>query len=243
MSLPIIFEKIAVFVPDVAPKEVERYINLSMQKKVFEIEDNEILKNSTKIIVKANFNAGLKEVPDIELKMIVKEFANDLQRFYKKNSMEEIREAMDLGSKGMFGEVYGVNPKSWNEWIKSFLSQENRKKALFAATQLKEPKPDLPDEEKNKIIEQSIIECMERYKAKGEIIDSGSVIYLHLEKVGKINLSIEEKQKIFNQAKEWFVNANKFKLEDLRKLNESSTLIFEARKIALENYFKSIIEK
>lgn len=228
--------------PDVAPKEVERYINLAMQKKVSEIEDNELLKNSTQIILKANFNAGLKEIPDIELKMIVKEFANDLVRFYKKNSIEEIREAVDLGSKGMFGDVYGVNPKAWNEWIKSFNTQENRKKALFAATQIKQPKPDISDEEKNKIIEQSIIECMERYKLKGEIIDSGSAIYLYLEKIGKINLSVEEKQKIFNQAKERYKEANKFKFDELVKLNESSTLIFEARKIALENYFKSIIK-
>ena len=122
--------------------------------------------------------------------------------------------------------------------------------------QLTETTP-LTEEEKRKEIEAGCVFAFEQFKAGKPLIDFGNITYLHLERIGAINLSYERKSEIYNKAEsrylyEQTLRANKtmklmkhivknglLNLENIEIKNRIKEI---ARHIALQEYFNHLIE-
>ena len=122
--------------------------------------------------------------------------------------------------------------------------------------QLAECNP-LTEEEKRNEVEKGCLFVFEQYKAGKPLIDFGNITYLHLERIGAINLSYQRKSEIYNKAEsrylyEQTLKANKTVklmkhmvkngLLDLEKSETKDRIKDIARSLALQEYFNHLIE-
>ncbi len=220
--------------------------------KTFEDKD---LQNSLLVLIgKTHLSCGQKFNQDLtELaNATVDELASDLKKYNANLSFQEITLAFKNGYKGDYGEYFGLNNKTYFQWINAYAYGEKRLrvKKLLSDAKEKANKPTikLSEQEANEIIKQAILKSFEDFKKGAVVLDIGNVKYNYLEKLELINFSKERKNEILEKTKDRLKSdaiEHKQKTESISQclskiMNE--TIVSEAKKECLRIYFKELVE-
>ena len=128
-------------------------------------------------------------------------------------TIQELQYLTERGATGQYGEVMGINPKTFIGWIESYLKSNERKKAKRIESEQKRL------EGHHKTL--SDADRVELWEAQKKRLEAGKSILGELilfdigQKFGKIDLSPEKVAQIQSKAIEWF------KSERLRIVQQS----------------------
>lgn len=212
------------------------------------------------IIAKLFQMAGQKSIAS-DIVVYAKAMTSELRNNYRSYSLEEVNFAMERGVLGDYGEYIGINLVSMSRWMKAYSKSEQRAARFKATTEQKAipERNELSDEQKHEISRQGVIRKFNAFKERGECLDPGNSAYFFLERLGLIALSNDEKQVIFERAKVNVLAASQQQKLSTHKATAMSAaeliqaiiggkktgrgiIQAEARRIALEDYFRSVIK-
>jgi hypothetical protein len=203
-------------------------------------------------VTNALYNLGQK-MEDGERMILQSRIALDLRFHFQTLTIEEIKNAMDLGSKGEFrvkpDEVLYLSPEKIYSWFKAYKVGVKREasKKMAEISQKAEKAKEPTQEEKQKIVSDSILIRFEEFKKTGEVKDYGNVTYDSLDRMGLIPFTKERKREIYNEA-DRVLRASKIDDKDflkrLREMHsEAQNLVkAEAKILALTIFFKDLVE-
>jgi len=106
----------------------KKIIELALQPKIKEGEPVDIVTQFIAIITTAYTRSGQQADP-ATLALYADELYNSLLEKYPGVSVAEVKEALKEGVYGEYGEYYGLNPKTFIQFIESFLYSKERKEA------------------------------------------------------------------------------------------------------------------
>jgi hypothetical protein len=175
---------------------------------------------------------------------------NDLLFHFPKVTLPEIANAVRRGLRQDYGEYFGFNAISIHEFVKKYLSSEDRLNALDKQSRFlyaHTPPEEISEEAKDELLSSGLQQCRETYRKTGRIIDFGSVNYQLLVESGEINLSLEEKREIYREAQvqikaELDAQAVSFHQIVSRMRGDETdevAIVARAKEISLKNYFDS----
>lgn len=136
--------------------------------------------------------------------------------------IEELRIAFKNGVRGEYGEYFGLNIKTFYQWIKGFQMDDKRKNAILAAKAASEAeiKPVWSADKAEYEYKQTITRQFEAYKAGGPLIISFPIKqYQDLEQRGLVAYSNAEKLEFMEKAKVKFLAEAK-----IRRLNPKNKM-------------------
>lgn len=186
----------------------KKMIEAGLQPK---IEDQKALDVSIvfiSIITTAYTRAGYKMPDNATLALYANEFYDSLIEKFPRVTIPEVREALKDGVYGEFGEFTGLNPKTFMQFVRGYISSNARKDAIkqfeekrLYLTQTRE----LTQDERTKYNKDFVNDLFEDY-LKGTLVADyiPAFIYEFLEIEGKLKLALDEKRKINERAKQYF---------------------------------------
>lgn len=159
------------------------------------------------------------------------EVAEQILANYKELHLGEIPILLNSGVYGTYGEFYGVNAVSICKWITGYLNSDIRKitiqdiNRVAPTNQLPQQTPLTPEREYKAM--RGLCEMMFDYYISGNSWrDPNNYIYFFLEQLGLINLTIEEKNIIFNKV--------------LSNNPNEQNPKYESRKMAVKEFFETV---
>lgn len=180
---------------------------------------------------------------------------NDCRKHFSLLAVPEIAIAIDNGVHGKYGEFVGISAAIVYKWLTEYSLSQIRKIKML---EINKPEPfEMSNDDKEKMYWNNLVNAWEHYKEHGYYNDMGNAIYRTLEINKKINFTSEQKEifksdakhkliKEFNPLKHIgnFVKINECKLiiEGLNNGSENSRIISEAKNIALNQFFKELLE-
>lgn len=190
------------------------------------------------------------------------ELTTDLQTIpeFKTLKLPQIREAFQKGLSGGYGDFFGLNCVTYAKWIRAYLSEQNTPNGQIEheAVKARISQEKTPTQaEKDKISETNFQIVLDKWRRTGLIQDYGSACYYYLERVGKINLSLQEKNEYMQRAEQIEHQRLEAKLEEAKaKLDKVAKITIErefdelmtgsekvkaaAKELALIDYFKTL---
>lgn len=127
-------------------------------------------------------------------------------------------------------EIYSANaPATYNKWVRAYLDKVRMELSDYRAKVFATPKREPTEEEVIQMNIDHVLSMYESFKSGKVFMDGGSAGYLWLEKIGEINLSVEEKKQAFNDVHERAIAAIAAKKQEVSQ--------YEARSI------QSILDK
>jgi hypothetical protein len=230
-------------------------IESTFAKKISESTDADIKDSVRSAVTNALYNLGQK-MEDGERMILQSRIVIDLKFHFQTLTIEEIKNAMDLGSKGEFrvkpDEVLYLSPEKIYNWFKSY-KNGFKKEAVKSKMELleREDKAKEPTEnEKDQIILKALSRAVEdfaNFKTTGEIYDPVNDTYNKLDMLGIIPFTPERKAEI-KEAAIKFLRDTKFddkdfmrelKVMDIRAKNKVKS---QAKQMALKIFFTELFE-
>jgi len=152
-------------------------------------------------------------------------------------TLEDIENAFKLGVRGELGEYYGLNPKTFYSWLKDY--KEKILNPSISKIYKSLPAPQIAPPNQKEVDEYSkrlVCDVYSKFCQQNiyEFNDIGNLIYNFLERIGLINLSLKDKNEIFNQSKISLKNELINKNDDLKRLGKTF------QKLDLEKAFSEI---
>lgn len=205
---------------------------------------------------KAIFYLGLK-TEDSDRDLIKLNVIADVKRHFPLLTVDELAIAIDNGVHGKYGNVVGLSPKDVYNWINAYSisneRRENQERLLKEQAEKSEP----TEEEKEKVRWDNLINAWELFKQNGYFKDFGNSIYNYLDKKGKIKFTVEQKEDfkriaLINLKNEYnpiqhignFVKVSEVKtiLNEIESDDKNARVIAEAKKTALNHFFKELAD-
>lgn len=128
----------------------------------------------------------------------VTELAKEIQTSFKTLRIDEIKVAFKNGLNNEYGDFFGLNVKTYVQWIKSYLSSEKRHLSLKNEHIMQLPEKIITKEEKEKIFNEALEFSKAHFKKYGIILDQGNAIFDGCRKRNLIILTPEQ----ISEAKE-----------------------------------------
>lgn len=238
--------------------------------RVRELETGAILSPITAAIGKVFLVAGQapkneeeKKALKEDLAFMASELTKDIEIRFPGLTLEEIAIALEKGVRKDFGKYYGLNVVTFNDWISAYansperlraIDEQLKKRAISAPIKLT---PEQIEEEKK----DTILVGFGLYKKMGTHPGRPDTVYNALEERGLIKLSKDEKWDLYNQAQKKLIEElEKQKKEPKNRIRVKSIgdeiqsfltpniqtqgrIVFESKKIAVDNFYKNIVEK
>ncbi len=244
------------------PPLEKKIIESMFALKVMEATDDQLKDAVSSSVTNAMYNLGVKTplygTPEfdnaIQERMILESRIRiDLKMHFQILTIEEIKNAFDLGSKGEFrtkpDEVLYLSPEKIYGWFKAYKFGVKREasKKLVEVIQREEKAKEITEEQKEKIVMIGLLSSFEAFKNTGEVTDYGNVKYDKLDQLGLIRFTVERKKEIYSLA-EQHLKASKQDDRDFMKglkemRSETQNLIkAEAKQMALTIFFKDLVE-
>lgn len=207
-------------------------------------------------IDRAIFYLGLKTLQE-DRDMIKINAIDDVKRHFKTLTISEIGIAIDNGVRGLYGPVIGLSPKDIFNWMSAYSKSDERKINLEAVSKEMYAEPEPTDEEKAKLAWANLVNAWESYKANGTFNDFGNSVYNSLLINEKINFTKEQRDEFKKQAELNLLArynpikniGNEIKMNECRGIiaeikadGNNARLISEAKNIALNQFFKDLLE-
>jgi len=175
----------------------------------------------------------------------------DLAFYFPQVTLAEVVQAIRKGIRKEYGEYYGYNVIAIHFFVEEYLKSEERAAAMERQEryrQSQEASENLTPGQQRQILLDGLKQCLETYRKTGRIIDFGHVNYQLLVDDGRINLTNEQKQEIYEIA-EWQIQREK----ETQELSLSKQLyliknppdnkpevISRAKELSLKKYFDSL---
>jgi hypothetical protein len=120
--------------------------------------------------------------------------------------------------KGMMtAEIYSANaPTTYNKWVRTYLDSVKMELAAHRNNQSFQPY-EMSEEEKLNTAIEHLVTMYHKFKNGQSFLDGGSAGYLWLEKIGQINVSIDEKAEMFEKSKDRAIAAIKAKRDNAER--------------------------
>lgn len=130
------------------------------------------------------------------LNLMAKLIENDLRQTHC--TFEQFKIAVTEGMKS--GDIFDASaPATYNKWVKRYLDSVRQE---IMAYKPKESVSVLTEDEKLDLIKKGVMLCYDNYKSTGYIQDAGDAVYLYLEGKGVIDIPVDVKKTMFDNAKE-----------------------------------------
>ncbi len=217
-----------------------------------EVEIYEALKNA---IAKCYFNCG-QSMNFINVDLEIKELLQDVIKYFPTICINEIEIFFKQGIDGLAGDYFGLNCKTYRQWLRAGMANTNRllamKKQSLYLQELNKP-TELTAAEKEKIIYDGVIVCFDLFKSKGQLQDYGNITYNYLDNKKLIPFTIERKKEFFKQAEESvraglvteMGRCKSSKVDSIKQILANlpkETIQTKAKEIALIDFFNYLIE-
>lgn len=217
-------------------------------------EDRDLTNCLIALITKIHLQSGqlITEEKKQILDLTVDELSSDFKKYNGNVSFREIEIAFKNGLKGEYGEYFGLNNKTYFQWVNGYTYGEKRLKVKKALSDAKEkanqPIVKKSEQEANEIMKNACLKSFEDFKSGAVIFDSGNVKYNFLVKMELLNFSKERKNEILARI------TNKIKSEAVENKNRTEsisqtlgkileeTIISESKKECLKVYFKDLVD-
>ncbi|WP_131535521.1 hypothetical protein [Pedobacter nototheniae] len=209
-------------------------------------------------IAKSMADLNHKPIPDQDLNYFVNELTNNIRKKENLNNIRaiEIPEAFARGIRGKFGEYFGLNVISCEQFIEGYLESKERLE-LGKTLPAPEIKYEPDNETKFKTAKGNALNAFETFKAKGDYDLISLPAYSFLDGIKLIQFSIEEKYDFIAEAKVELKKqleskkTKEFKRESRNKLVHmishlaeggcKDQVVIMAKKLALKAFFESIV--
>lgn len=181
------------------------YLSHNNFPKIKEFKDkNEV---SAQIDALVNFTFAYKghsPATEREYEFTTNALKEDIFLNFNNYTIEDVKLAFKLGVRGELGEYYGLNPKTFYDWLKSYKSKyitpvTNNVIALIPKKEVPPP-PKKDIDANNKIIICNVLQDFIKTK-QYTFNDFGNVMYEFLFRLGIINLSKDEKNEILSESR------------------------------------------
>ncbi len=166
-------------VPGLTPEE-QVALRSSNETRIIAIKEFDMKHSVKKMITDALFNNGQNALGEGDLALMTGKMIHELKRNYSKLTISEVSQAIDMGSKGRFGDFTHIS-------VRQILKLNDfQAKKEVELNQEREAK-------RIKEFEHRIVQTYEQFSIGDDIGHAGlaSVIYQALEKRGKIDLDPE----------------------------------------------------
>ena len=172
-------------------------------------------------------------------------FCKDLVKYNGTLTMEEIKYCFNTGYKreNVYGEYFGLNNRTYFQWINGYTFCEDRTKAVKAISDVVKgienpPAPPKTEEQIAEINKKGAIYAWNEIRTGQEFLDMGNVVYNYLDGLKMIPFSGDRKKEIMEETKTELVEEKK---EELNKVAISESGKPQYDKIFAKN-IKSDIE-
>jgi hypothetical protein len=160
------------------------------------------------IIVKSIYDVGFN-ISEQEQKALANYLVMEIKNEFGYLTIEEVAIIFKNGSRGMYGEFYGINVKTLHSWVREYtaITKAESILKLNSIREINQKPKELSEEEKNRIkldwIER-VIKDFITLKETGEYVhyDLGNTLYSFFERNKLFILSKKEKAVIYNGAVE-----------------------------------------
>ena len=213
------------------------------------------------------FNAGFQIKGDTEdekatnIVLFTQSFMRELIDNFPSYTLKDVEISFRRGVLKFYGEYMGINTTALFSWLKAYLSEKqeaiykfNKIQDLNKTTALDQ----LTSQEREKLLISNSLKAFEIFRTTGYFEDYGNAIYNFLDTKQMLNFSAAEKNTFMALAAENIKTKNNPILEtnpqkrreminllktlESNPLNLHTQIICEAKKIALNKYFKKINE-
>lgn len=181
------------------------YLSHNNFPKIKEFKDkNEV---SAQIDALVNFTFAYKghsPATEREYEFTTNALKEDIFLNFNNYTIEDVKLAFKLGVRGELGEYYGLNPKTFYDWLKSYKSKyiipvTNNVITLIPKKEVPPP-PKKDIDANNKIIICNVLQDFIKTK-QYTFNDFGNVMYEFLFRLGIINFSKDEKNEILSESR------------------------------------------
>ena len=123
-------------------------------------------------------------------------------------TIDQFKEAVKIGMQTT--EIYSASaPHTYIKWVKQYL--ESVRQEIMNHNARQTPVKTYSEDEKMALIREGVLTCYDNFKATGYIQDAGDAVYLYLEGKGVIDIPVEVKKTLFENAKEKAIELIKMK--------------------------------
>lgn len=122
------------------PAELRSYVQLRQEKPVNTIVPHDLKGYCHEIIVRAYFDWKGGESDDIILNFQTQALQEEFGKNppFRQLTISEVREAFRKGIRGLYGEFFGMCPRTYHKFLSCYLEEENRAKAWMRYQELLE---------------------------------------------------------------------------------------------------------
>lgn len=236
--------------------------------KISDMKKSDLEKTFIEILMKTYFDAGQvvqgydTKQQSIHLKLLSNGLYEELQAFNFLR-IDELKLAFKNGVRGEYGEWFGINIKTFHQWIKGFQFDQKRKDAIEKRkAENEKPLPPVmtPDQAEYEW-KLAIKSQFSKFKESGIFVcEFPNFQFEEFEKRGLIDLSVSEKKEILSQAKNVILQKSRIKRlnprshaeiaelsAEIKRIEENQAnskdqakIKAEARRIAIKKYYESI---
>lgn len=233
-------------------------VNARENVRVKEINAMDLKTKLSETISKAFFDCRYAVPQPMEFKIMVDGLYKDVSNCASTLTIEEINICFRNGCGKVYGEFTGLSNATFRNWLHKFIASPERQSAIKKQQEFLTPPPKiLTEKEKDELLNKGVLALFEDFKKKGSVLDIGGISYDYLDKIGLLRLSKARKLEIKSEAQskleieaerkkqsaKGFVDLrDAIKQLDAIKDGSSDKIKFECKRIALNNYFKELVE-
>jgi hypothetical protein len=175
-----------------------------MAKKLNDMPLKEAKMHIADILSRAYFEIGLSDdkVPsDADQKLMIEAMYEEIKTVFPNCTVDELKLCMRNGVRREYGDYYGLNIATFNQWLKAFAQSERRRRAKLESEQRAETPP-VSKEEALQMWKEVMVKYFNEYKTTGNLCAPlPTMQYRMYEEMGLINLTVNEKNELMEQAK------------------------------------------
>lgn len=237
------------------------YLVAVTSERILDMRKEDALDMIHSLIVKAFHDTGTMFKQD-EKTLIITTF-DEIKTYFPYLKSGELRMAFASGVRKEYGEYFGINLVTFNQWIKGWMKDEKRMNAKKELLKEVEYKPVMTMDEAEYAWKETITRQFKEFKRTGHLIcEFPNHLFKHLEQIGLISISNAQKLVIRDQAIHSIIEGKKIsrlnpkskihlsQLSDQIKRMEEDKMSKEdmsevkqmARLISIKNYYSTIEE-
>lgn len=200
-------------------KDERKIVELALLPKISELEPLDVITEFIEIISVAFTRSGQQTPQDkgVTLGLYAEEFYNELNDKYPRVTIAEVKEALRRGVYGEYGEYFGLNPKTFLNFVKRYLFSDQRSEAKrlfnekklrlnYSSVQMSPEQKELDDKEfTNHLFRHYLKGCL--------LVDYiPPFIYYFITSQGLLKLDKKQKQEYIEKGKSYVTrlsNSNK----------------------------------
>lgn len=207
-----------------------------------------------RIIGKTYVNSGQKfdQSAKDQLSATLDELVSDLQKYNSTMTVPEIELAFKNGWKGEYGEYFGLNNKTYFQWVNAYCWTEKRlrvKKTLLEAKEKEGKEPDkLTPEQQDMVLKEACLKSFDDYRKGIPLTNFESAKYNYLNRIGVLCFTEERKMAIQKEVKEKLRQEaidEKQKTDTIEKALSrilDTTIVSRSKTACLKAFFQDLTE-